>query len=278
MTVHNKISLLKNVSGLLSVCLLAVFCLLLVSSPVMAEDILERPDGTVYTDETTGYKLEIHDDASLLEDTQLHALVKDMKGLVKYGSVGFFTTNIEYRSTSALAHDLYDKYLWKQSSAEESGTIFLIDMEQRNIYIYSNGVIYKTITNAYANTITDKVYKYASDADYYRCAKEVFDSELTLLEGRKIAQPMKYASNIFLAAALAILINYLLVKLFSRAKSPSEAEMLASIAATQRMNHADVQFERESKTYSPRSSSGSGGGGGHSGGGGSSGGGGGHSF
>lgn len=275
---HNKISLLKNVSGLLSVCLLAVFCLLLVSSPVMAEDILERPDGTVYTDETTGYKLEIHDDASLLEDTQLHALVKDMKGLVKYGSVGFFTTNIEYRSTSALAHDLYDKYLWKQSSAEESGTIFLIDMEQRNIYIYSNGVIYKTITNAYANTITDKVYKYASDADYYRCAKEVFDSELTLLEGRKIAQPMKYASNIFLAAALAILINYLLVKVFSRAKSPSEAEMLASIAATQRMNHADVQFERESKTYSPRSSSGSGGGGGHSGGGGSSGGGGGHSF
>ncbi len=275
---HNKISLLKNVSGLLSVCLLAVFCLLLVSSPVMAEDILERPDGTVYTDETTGYKLEIHDDASLLEDTQLHALVKDMKGLVKYGSVGFFTTNIEYRSTSALAHDLYDKYLWKQSSAEESGTIFLIDMEQRNIYIYSNGVIYKTITNAYANTITDKVYKYASDADYYRCAKEVFDSELTLLEGRKIAQPMKYASNIFLAAALAILINYLLVKLFSRAKSPSEAEMLASIAATQRMNHVDVQFERESKTYSPRSSSGSGGGGGHSGGGGSSGGGGGHSF
>lgn len=275
---HNKISLLKNVSGLLSVCLLAVFCLLLVSSPVMAEDILERPDGTVYTDETTGYKLEIHDDASLLEDTQLHALVKDMKGLVKYGSVGFFTTNIEYRSTSALAHDLYDKYLWKQSSAEESGTIFLIDMEQRNIYIYSNGVIYKTITNAYANTITDKVYKYASDADYYRCAKEVFDSELTLLEGRKIAQPMKYVSNIFLAAALAILINYLLVKLFSRAKSPSEAEMLASIAATQRMNHADVQFERESKTYSPRSSSGSGGGGGHSGGGGSSGGGGGHSF
>lgn len=278
MTVHNKISLLKNVSGLLSVCLLAVFCLLLVSSPVMAEDILERPEGTVYTDETTGYKLEIHDDASLLEDTQLHALVKDMKGLVKYGSVGFFTTNIEYRSTSALAHDLYDKYLWKQSSAEESGTIFLIDMEQRNIYIYSNGVIYKTITNAYANTITDKVYKYASDADYYRCAKEVFDSELTLLEGRKIAQPMKYASNIFLAAALAILINYLLVKLFSRAKSPSESEMLASIAATQRMNHVDVQFERESKTYSPRSSSGSGGGGGHSGGGGSSGGGGGHSF
>lgn len=276
---HNKISFFKNSAfRLLSACLPLLFILMSVTSSVMAADILERPDGTVYTDETTGYKVEIHDDASLLEDSQLQALAKDMKSLTKYGSAGFFTTNFEYRSTSALAHDLYDKYLWKQSSAEESGTIFLIDMKQRNIYIYSNGVIYKTITNAYANTITDKVYKYASDADYYRCAKEVFDSELTLLEGRKIAQPMKYASNIFLAAALAILINYFLVKLFSRAKSPSEAEMLASIAATQRMNHADVQFERQTETYSPQSSSGSGGGGSSGGGGGSSGGGGGHSF
>ena len=223
---HNKTSLFRNASRLFCVGLLAVFCLLPVFSPVMAEDILERPDGTVYTDETTGYKVEIHDDASLLEDSQLHALAKEMKGLTQYGSAGFFTTDIEYRSTSALAHDLYDKYLWKQSSAEESGTLFLIDMAQRKIYIYSNGVIYKTITNAYANTITDKVYKYASDRDYYRCAKEVYNAEVTLLEGRKIAQPMKYASNIFLAAALAVLINYLLVKLFSRAKSPSEAELL----------------------------------------------------
>ena len=278
MTVHKESSFFRNAFRLFFVCLPLLFILMSVTSSVRAKDLLERPDGTVYTDGTTGYKVEIHDDASLLEDSQLQALAKDMKSLTKYGSAGFFTTNFEYRSTSALAHDLYDKYLWKQSSAEESGTIFLIDMKQRNIYIYSNGVIYKTITNAYANTITDKVYKYASDADYYRCAKEVFDSELTLLEGRKIAQPMKYSSNIFLAAALAILINYFLVKLFSRAKSPSEAEMLASIAATQRMNHADVQFERQTETYSPQSSSGSGGGGSSGGGGGSSGGGGGHSF
>ena len=84
MTVHNKISLFRNASRLFCVGLLAVFCLLPVFSPVMAEDILERPDGTVYTDETTGYKVEIHDDASLLEDSQLHALAKEMKGLTQY--------------------------------------------------------------------------------------------------------------------------------------------------------------------------------------------------
>lgn len=111
-----------------------------------------------------------------------------------------------------------------------------------------------------------------------KCAREVFLSEQTLLEGRKIAQPMKYVSNLFLALALAILINYILVKLFSRAKSPSDREMLAAIAATQRMNHVDVQFDRETKTYSPQSSGGGGGGRSGGGGGGSSGGGGGHSF
>ena len=53
--------------------------------------------------------------------------------------------------------------------------------------------------------------------------------------------------------------------------------MLAAIAATQRMNHVDVQFDRETKTYSPQSSGGGGRSGG-GGGGGSHGGGGGHSF
>lgn len=277
MTVHDRN--FEKLTGMRFgvICLLAVFCLLFVPASAHAEEIGEL-SGTWYINDETGYKIELHDDASLLEESELRALAENMKGLTKYGSVGFFTSDTEGFRTSELAHSLYDEYLWKQSSGTESGTMFLIDMANRKIYIYSNGVIYKTITNAYANTITDNVYKHATRGDYYKCAREVFLSEQTLLEGRKIAQPMKYVSNLFLALALAILINYILVKLFSRAKSPSDREMLAAIAATQRMNHVDVQFDRETKTYSPQSSGGGGGGRSGGGGGGSSGGGGGHSF
>lgn len=137
------------------ICLLAVFCLLFVPASVHAEEIGEL-SGTWYINDETGYKIELHDDASLLEESELRALAENMKGLTKYGSVGFFTSDTEGFRTSGLAHSLYDEYLWKQSSGAESGTMFLIDMANRKIYIYSNGVIYKTITNAYANTIDRK--------------------------------------------------------------------------------------------------------------------------
>lgn len=281
MTVRNIFLCRKSMKQSFVIGLFVIFCLFFAAETAMAADAgntngFVRPEGTCYTDETTGYKVEIHDDASLLKDTELKALVEDMKKLTRYGSVGFFTANVNDNTTSYLAHSLYDKYLWKQSRARESGTIFLIDMAKRNIYIYSNGELYKTITNSYADIITDRVYKHATNGDYYRCAKETYESELTLLEGRKLSKNMQYISNIFLAAALAILLNYLLVKVFSRAKSPSEAEMLVAIAATQRMNHVDVRFERETKVYSPQSSHSGSSRGGSSGG--SSGGGGGHGF
>ena len=53
------------------------------------------------------------------------------------------------------------------------------------IWIHSNGAINRTINKAYAETITDNVYTYASDADYYICAMKVYEQEYTLLQGRK---------------------------------------------------------------------------------------------
>lgn len=166
MTVHNRNFGKLTGMRFVVICLLAAFCLLFVPASVHAEEIGEL-SGTWYINDETGYKIELHDDASLLEESELRALAENMKGLTKYGSVGFFTSDTEGFRTSELAHSLYDEYLWKQSSGAESGTMFLIDMANRKIYIYSNGVIYKTITNAYANTITDNVYKHATRGDYY---------------------------------------------------------------------------------------------------------------
>ena len=56
-------------------------------------------------------------------------------------------------------------------------------MDNRNIWIHSNGAINRTINKAYAETITDNVYTYASDADYYICAMKVYEQEYTLLQG-----------------------------------------------------------------------------------------------
>ena len=122
---------------------------------------------------------------------------------------------------------------------------------------------------------------YASDADYYICAMKVYEQEYTLLQGRKIAQPMKYISNALLAVVIAVVINYIIVRVYSSKRKASTKSLMNGLFEYRAFNNCNVVFTHQTKTYSPRESSsggssGGGGGGGSSGGGGGSGGG--HSF
>jgi uncharacterized protein len=100
---------------------------------------------------------------------------------------------------------------------------------------------------------------------------------LALLEGRKIAQPMKYISNFLIATLLALIINYFIVMAVSKANKPSDEKLLKYMNHSLQVSNLAVEFSHQTRVYSPQESS-SGGGGGGGGGGGSSGGGGGHSF
>lgn len=168
-----------------------------------------------------------------------------------------------------------------QNSSERTVELFfLIDMDNRNIWIHSDGAVYKVITTSYANTITDNVYRYASAGDYYECAAKAYEQITDLLKGYKIAQPMKYINNILLALILALLLNYGAVSFFARLRKPGRKELLGSTVNHFSYTRPEVRFVRESRTYNPVSSSSRSGGssGGGGGGGSRSGGGGGHRF
>ena len=237
----------------------------------------DRNSGTVYTNSETGYSVIIEDDASLLSNDEKKQLAETMKDITPYGDVAF--KSIDYNPYST---ETYIERYYNSIFGTGSGTVFLIDMDNRNIWIYSDGSIYSTITTAYANVITDNVYTYASDKDYFTCANKAFIQEAALLHGRCIRQPMKYISNALLAIAIAILINYFIVRQTSRVRKASDNEIVNGVFANNAFNNVSVNFIRQTRTYSPRSSSSSGSSGGHSGGGGGggghSGGGGGHSF
>lgn len=238
--------------------------------PVRAEN---EEGNMIFSNPDTGYDAIIEDDASLLTAEEQARLLIEMQEITQYGNVAFKTIKYNSRGSS----ETYIKDYYYGMFGTDSGTVFLIDMDYRNIWIHSNGAIYKVINKGYANTITDNVYTYASDADYYTCAFRVFEQELALLQGQQISQPMKYASNAFLAIIIALLINYFIVKIFSNAKKPSEAQLIEGLFVEQKLSDFCADFSHETKRYSPQSS-GSGGGGGSSGGGGGGGGGGGHSF
>ena len=225
----------------------------------------------------TGYSIYLDDWADLLTLEEEDALVETMEPITAYGNVAFVSIadNPEYSSQR------YAQKYYQEHFGYDSGIVFLVDMDERYLWIHSNGAIYKTVTTSYANTITDNVYSYASDEDYLTCASIAFEQVNTLLEGRRIAQPMKYISNALLAIVSALMINYFLVMTRSRSQKASAGQLLNGIFSKVAITNTHTDFVNQSRRYSPRSSSSSSSGsrsGGGGGGGRSSGGGGGHRF
>ena len=248
---------------------------------VLSFILLLTPFSSVWAmecNEDTGYYIYINDSAELLSSTEETELETFMYPITSYGNVAFISIsdNPEY-STKSYAESLYQELF-----GYSSGVLFLIDMDNRYLWIYSNGEIYKTITTSYANAITDNVYSYASKGDYFQCASKAFEQINTLLEGRIIAQPMKYISNALLSIVLALLINYFLVMTLSRSRKATTSQLLNGTFSKVEVKNTRSDHVRQTKRYSPqnRSSSGisSSGGSRSFSGGGSRGGGGGHRF
>ena len=240
------------------------------------------PAGTVFAEEynpfswynpETGYDILIEDDADLLTDEEKNLLADTMERVSYYGNVAFKSIDYNPQSTSSYARSYFHELF---GSGVVNGTLFLIDMENRELYLFSDGDIYRTVTTSYANVITDNIYTYASDGDYFTCADNAFDQVASLLEGQKIAMPMKYISNALLALLLAAMLNYFLVSFLSRSRKCSDEELLSVSQVSFAFRNAAAKKTTTTKVYNP-ASSGSGGGS-SGGGGGSSGGGGGHSF
>lgn len=230
---------------------------------------------TSISEETHGHTLLIEDDAKLLTEEEVEKLKEKMKPLTKYGHIVFksISTNPKY-STKEFANDYY-----YSKFGNESGTIFIIDMDKRMIYIVSAGENYKHITDSKADIITDNIYRYATRKEYYECAEKAFEQIGIVLDGGKIAEPMRHASNVVIAIVLAFFINFFIVLNASKLKKAANSEVLKNCDIAFEAGNVDGRKTGTHKVYSPPSSSSSGGSsGGGGGGGGFSGGGGGHSF
>ena len=262
----------------------------LVMNNNMANEATKNP---IYINKETNYSVIMDDREDLLSDRQETDLLSYMTPLTKYGNAAFVSIKCN-SMTSSCANSYYHE-VFKQNS----GTIFMIDMNHRIIYIFSDGANYNMITDNKAEIITDNVYTYASDGDYYSCAQKAFEQIGTVLDGGKILEPMRYITNMFLALFLGFLICFVIVIITSLNKKTSIRDKrknyiynlaLANFVATENGTTKVFNPVIDSSTGSSGFSSGggfsgggfsSGGGGGFSSGGGggsSSGGGGGHGF
>ena len=163
-------------------------------------------------------------------------------------------------------------------------------MNNRYIYIFSDGFNYKYIDRTKAWVITDNVYTLARDQKYYECASKGISQIYDILTGTRILEPMRYASNIVLSILLAFTFSFIYVLSKSNIKKAPNKQIIDGCNVKFEVSDIEVKQTGTEREYSPvhttdsygggssSSHSSFGGGGGFSGGGGHSGGGGGHRF
>lgn len=200
----------KKLKKIMCMVLMTLFCV-----------VCCRMDANAYGN----YEVMIIDASDLFTDAEKENLRDIMYEVSEYGNVALVTMDNVYPNTEEFAAEAYYDLF-----GTDSGTLFLIDMDNRYLWIHSDGAMYKTISKGYANTITDNVYRYASDGDYFRCAQKTFEQMLTLLKGGKIAQPMKVICNLILSLIVAVIINFWFVSRAAGIKKRKQKELLAGIS------------------------------------------------
>ena len=170
-------------------------------------------------------RIVLDDMADLFSEDEEERLFRRMAQCSWGGSVFLVTTeNDTYGDASDYAEAYYVNCI-----SGQSGVIFLIDMDTRKLMLYSDGAYGRDLTVGIMHIITDNVYKRASNGDYYGCADEAFSQVSDVLEGKRIAAPMKYASNACLAVLLALTINYFFARGVSKMSAPSDSELVDSM-------------------------------------------------
>ena len=233
--------------------------------PVNAADL-------TYQSEDTGKVLVVEDRQDLFTEEEIQQCMDAAAGVLEYANVYIVTSKTE--DYKGLAKQLVDETFGEGTDS----TLFMINMDPRRIYIFSEGKTKKTLTQGKALTITDNIYRQASMGAYYACVEKALKQEATLLSGRRILEPMKYIGDFFLAFMVAMLLVFMLT---FRLRPKEKREVIAGIdEAVLAAIAAGIafSFSSEERIYDPPSSNDSGSGGGGFSGGGDSGSGGGHAF
>lgn len=145
-------------------------------------------------DQTEDYKLIVDDSAELLTTKQIKKITEAMYPITTDGNVVFKSIDKNTNTTESYIKT----YFYHNFQNGENAIVFLIDMSNRMIYIYSDGDIYKVITSAIAEEITNNVYKYASIKRYDKCAYYAFEQIDKLIKNGKISDLEEYKKDIIL--------------------------------------------------------------------------------
>ena len=127
----------------------------------------------------------VYDHADLLtieEEEELQNYAEVMKDTWKMNFLIITTDDAKGKSSMEYADDFYDAQFPEES--EMDGVAYLIDMDNREIYLSTSGHAIRYLTDERIDTILDAAFEYVADGDYYGTFKTFFnESEKCFYDG-----------------------------------------------------------------------------------------------
>lgn len=110
----------------------------------------------------------IYDHADLLtvqEEEYLENLVTEREEQWDMNFLVVTIDDAQGKSAMEYADDFYDIQFPEES--EEDGILYLIDMDNREIYLSTSGIAIRYLTDSRIESILDEAYEYVAEGDYY---------------------------------------------------------------------------------------------------------------
>ena len=178
-----------------------VICICLVIVLLTSFPISYAQSDSSLTFTNNGYKVIIDDQADLLNESEINALLPYMRTVTNHdGNVVFLSTN-----SNSLSSNSYAERQYKNLCGDTSGVAFLIDMNNHEICIFCNGDFSDKITSSKMDKIVDNIRRYATSKDCFSCAKEAFRQISRTTANPFLFSPMKLITSILLAISISLL-------------------------------------------------------------------------
>lgn len=119
----------------------------------------------------------VYDQADLLtsqEEEELENLAKQYSDEWSMNFLAVTTEDAEGKSSMDYADDFYDACFPENS--EEDGVLFLIDMDNREIYLSTSGEAIRYLTDSRIERILDEAFEEVADGDYYGTFAAFFEN------------------------------------------------------------------------------------------------------
>lgn len=127
------------------------------------------------------------DDADLLsydEEQEIQSMLDEFAGKSGWTLFAVTTDDANGMTSEEYADDFVD-----QNAFEENGVCFLIDMDNREIYMSTTGSAIRILTDHRIDSIMDDSYEYAGDGEYAKCFETMIrETEDSFHEGIESGQ------------------------------------------------------------------------------------------